>query len=192
MSRPAADAQVSGWVYQMVISSMTFVPRLQGVRVFGKQYIPLEGPVILAGNHQTNFDPFLSALGTRRFIHYMTKKELFDNPVFSKIMTAGGSFAVDRSKNDIGAIRKALEVLKGDGVLGIFPQGTRGGQEPLDGVAYLALKAKAIIIPMSILRHKGRWEIRYGVPILPEGKLKELTEKVMASIADLNKMTLEQ
>lgn len=191
MSRPAADAQVSGWVYHMVISSMTFVPRLQGVRVFGKQYIPLEGPVILAGNHQTNFDPFLSALGTHRFIHYMTKKELFDNPVFSKIMTAGGSFAVDRSKNDIGAIRKALEVLKGAGVLGIFPQGTRGGQEPLDGVAYLALKAKATIIPMSILRHKGRWEIRYGVPILPEGKLKELTEKVMASIADLNKMTLE-
>jgi 1-acyl-sn-glycerol-3-phosphate acyltransferase len=192
MSRPPADVQVSAAVYQMVISTMTCIPRLQGVRVFGKQYIPLEGGLILAGNHQTNFDPFLSALGTRRFIHYMTKKELFDNPFFSRVMTAGGSFAVDRSKNDIGAIRKALEILKGDGVLGIFPQGTRGGQEPLDGVAYLALKSKSPIIPMSILRHKGRWEIRYGVPIPPEGKIKELTEKVMTSIADLNRITLEQ
>lgn len=177
-------------VYALFAQGLTLWPRLQGVQIIGHEHLPLQGRVILAGGHQSALDPFLAALGTRRFIHYMAKKELFKNSILGWFMTNGGSFPIDRqSKTDIGAIRKALEVLEGEGVLGIFPQGTRGGQEGMGGVAYLALKAKAPIVPMSILFHKRRWRVRYGVPISPEGSVKTLTEQVMSAIGTLDELT---
>lgn len=182
---PVADRKVRPWVYALVKYGTTFLSRFSGIRLYGRENIPRSGRLILAGNHSTTLDPFLASLGTSRIVHYMAKKELFQNKLYAWLMTEGGTFAVDRSsKADIGAIRKALEVLGGEGVLGIFPQGTRGGAEVLDGVSYLALKGKAPIVPMCILKD-GSWKIAYGTPIAPEGKVKELTERVMSAVKAL-------
>ena len=185
MTRPVADQKVRPWVYGLVKYGTTFLSRFSGIRIYGRENIPRTGRLILAGNHSSTLDPFLASLGTARVVHYMAKKELFENKLYAWLMTHGGTFSIDRhSKADIGAIRKALEVLNGEGVLGIFPQGTRGGSEALDGAAYLALKGKAPIVPMCIVK-EGPWKIAYGTPIAPEGKVKELTEQVMKAIEAL-------
>ncbi len=71
-----------------------------------------------------------------------------------------GAFPVVRGKNDVGAVKTALQILKSDGVLGIFPEGTcvknndRGPVKP--GAFNLALKTKATIIPFGIYTKNWR------------------------------------
>lgn len=163
-----------------------------GLRVEGQEHVPKTGRVVVAGNHRTALDPFViaHALGGRR-IHFMAKKELFEGRMtqIGKLILAGGSFPVDRDRNDLQAIRTSLRVLQGEGMLGIFPEGTRGGGELQGGAALLALKGKAPILPVFVTHHKrpwpGKWTVRFGPSFPAEGGVKDLTEKIGAAIQAL-------
>ena len=48
-------------------------------KIVGKENIPTEGPVIVAGNHVHLYDQCLTILSTKRCLHYMAKREYFDN-----------------------------------------------------------------------------------------------------------------
>ena len=94
-------------------------------RVIGKENLPAEGPVILAANHLSNWDPPFLACFIPRHVHYMAKTELFENPIFSAMIRSCHAFPVKRGAADRGAIKMAMQVLKGGSVLGVFPEGTR-------------------------------------------------------------------
>lgn len=158
-----------------------------GLTVEGREHVPLAGRAIIAGNHTNGLDPFVisHAIPRARRIQFMAKKELFENPFLAWVIGTGGSFPVDRSGNDIGAIRTALRILQAEGMLGIFPQGTRGGTELQGGAALLALKGKAPIVPARVVHGGRRWRVRFGPPIAPEGSVAELTEKIWRAIQAL-------
>ncbi|AFZ67366.1 lysophospholipid acyltransferase family protein [Deinococcus peraridilitoris] len=160
-----------------------------GLNVEGREHIPRQGRVVIAGSHTLSLDPFAisHAMPRGRRIQYMAKKELFDNPFLGFVIGTGGSFPVDRTGNDVGAIRTALRILQAEGALGIFPQGTRGGTALQGGAALIALKGKAPIVPASVRydRAKRRWFVRFGPPIAPEGKVAELTEKIREALRTL-------
>ena len=84
----------------------------------------------------------------------MGKKELFKNKFFNIFLNWLLVFPVDREVNDIGAVKKALRILKSGGVLGIFPEGTRvkefNPENAKAGVALLALKSNSPVIPVYI------------------------------------------
>lgn len=129
-------------------------------RVLGAWRIPAKGPLILAGNHAHNIDgPML--IGTSpRPLHFLVKKEAFVGPL-DPFLRAIGQIEVDRAGADRTAIAHALGVLAHGGVLGIFPEGTRGGAEFAElraGLAYFALRSGARIVPVAVLgsAHKGR------------------------------------
>jgi len=96
-------------------------------KIIGKENIPEEGPIILAGNHVHIMDQCNVVIVTKRYLHYMAKKEYFDNKKVAWFFKASGCIPVDRSKKDEEATSKALEVLKNGNALGIFPEGTRNG-----------------------------------------------------------------
>ena len=96
-------------------------------KVIGVENIPLEGPIVVAGNHVHIMDQCNIVIVTPRCLHYMAKKEYFDNKKVAWFFKAAGCIPVDRSKKDEEATEKALEVLKKDEALGIFPEGTRNG-----------------------------------------------------------------
>ncbi|MDO5707474.1 MAG: lysophospholipid acyltransferase family protein [Andreesenia angusta] len=126
-----------------------------GVTVKGKENIPKEGGVILCSNHSSNFDPIaLAILTTKRHVHFMAKKELFENKLLKKLMDNVGTFPIDREGNDLKAIKTALRILKNDGVVGIFPEGTRTKDMDLTkakgGVTMIAIKAQVPIVPVHI------------------------------------------
>ena len=121
----------------------------------GKENIPKEGPIIVAGNHLHLFDQCLTILSTKRCLHYMAKKEYFDNKKVAWFFKASGCISVDRSKKDPVAKEKALEVLKDNGAIGIFPEGTRNRTKDLlqpfkFGAVSLAKKTDATIVPFAI------------------------------------------
>ncbi len=163
---------------------------LIGLEFIDAQNIPTTGSAIIAANHITNFDPFAVAQPTKRRVHFMGKKELFQSALGKWLQEGGNSFPVDRSRADLSAIKTAIRILKAGQLLVIFPQGTRGGQAAKDGVGFIALKGNAPIVPAGISLQPNwfgqkRYVIRYGPPIPAEGTSEELTGKVMAAIDKL-------
>lgn len=128
-----------------------------------------KGGLIACGNHTSMLDPIILAVSSKRQIHYMGKKELFDHKFLGYLFKKLGAFPVDRSGASLSAIRSSLEVLKADGVLGIFPEGTRVKQydenNAKPGIALIANKAKADIVPFYIrgpYKFRGKIEIFFG------------------------------
>ncbi|WTW79350.1 1-acyl-sn-glycerol-3-phosphate acyltransferase [Streptomyces sp. NBC_00009] len=122
-------------------------------RVLGAWKVPATGPVILAVNHAHNVDgPMVMGVAPRP-THFLIKKEAFVGPL-GTFLGAIGQVEVDRSTADRTAITRALSVLDEGGVLGIFPEGTRGGGDFASlraGLAYFAVRSGAPIVPVAVL-----------------------------------------
>lgn len=123
-------------------------------QIIGAENIPDDGAIIIAGNHKHVFDQCLTIMATKRVIHYMAKKEYFEGklaPFFRLV----GCIPVDRSKRDFSSAKSALTVLKDDGAIGIFPEGTRNKTDafmlPLKhGAVSMAKKTDAYIVPFGL------------------------------------------
>jgi 1-acyl-sn-glycerol-3-phosphate acyltransferase len=178
--------------------------------------IPRSGPVILAANHISNADAVLIGgwltprLGRR--IHWLGKKEMFEWPVVGWMARNGGVVPVYRGCADVEAFRLAQRVLEAGHVLMVFPEGTRSPtgelQVPKDGLAMLALRTGATIVPIGVSNTDRVWPrgtslprpgkhatMRIGEPfrladVLPEGldrraQKAEATNVIMRRIAAL-------
>jgi len=128
-----------------------------------------EGGLIACGNHISMIDPVILAVSSKRQIHFMGKKELFDNKIFGYLFRKLGAFPVDREGVSMSAIKSSMAVLKDNNVLGIFPEGTRvkeyDEKNAKPGIALIANKTKASIIPFYIkgeYKFRGKIEIFFG------------------------------
>ena len=128
-----------------------FATVVWGFRRNGTDLIPASGPVIIASNHISNWDPILIALGCRREVHFMAKEELFRNPFLAAIVRALNAFPIRRGVVDRRALRSASGVLDDNKVLLMFPGGTRdrSGEvnDPKSGVGFIACKHEAAVVP---------------------------------------------
>ncbi|MDX3309556.1 lysophospholipid acyltransferase family protein [Streptomyces sp. ME08-AFT2] len=122
-------------------------------RVLGAWKVPASGPLIFAINHSHNIDgPMVMGVAPRP-THFLIKKEAFIGPL-DPFLTGIGQLKVDRDTTDRTAITRALGVLAGGGVLGIFPEGTRGEGDFAAlraGLAYFAVRGGAPIVPVAVL-----------------------------------------
>ncbi|TVZ88927.1 1-acyl-sn-glycerol-3-phosphate acyltransferase [Streptomyces sp. BK340] len=122
-------------------------------RVLGAWRVPASGPAILAVNHSHNIDgPMVMGVSPRP-THFLIKKEAFVGPL-GAFLSGIGQLKVDRTSVDRTAISEALGVLDNGGVLGIFPEGTRGEGDFASlraGLAYFAVRSGAPIVPVAVL-----------------------------------------
>ena len=88
-------------------------------KIVNKEYIPKKGPIVIAGNHKHLYDQFLVIGATNRGIHYMAKKEYFDNKKTKWFFKSAGCISVDRKNHDTNAKNMALDVLKDNGAIGM-------------------------------------------------------------------------
>ncbi len=135
----------------------------------GREHIPSEGPVILASNHRSFFDPFIIGTMTRRPVYYVAKKELFTyNRFMSWLLNALGAYPVDRGAGDQETIETSKAILGRGEIVLMFPEGTRTRPGPLGkphrGVGRLALETGAPVVPVAII---GTEDIRRGWRIRP-------------------------
>lgn len=121
--------------------------------VTGHEHIPPRGPVLLASNHTGFLDgPLVFALCARP-PRVLTKSELFVGPL-GRALTWLDQIPVRRGTPDRAALRAALDSLAAGRAVGVFPEGTRGAgtfQEVNDGLAYLAVRSGAPVVPVAIL-----------------------------------------
>ena len=129
-------------------------PRLMRLHCRGLEYIPVEGPFIIAANHFNALDPVMLAITVQRPIHFMAKTELIQTPILGGLLRRLGVFPVKRGHIDVAAVRQALRVLDEGKILGIFPEGTRSNtgelQEAFAGVAMFAARADVPIVPVAL------------------------------------------
>ncbi len=173
--------------------------------IIGAEKIPEDSAIVIACNHKHVYDQCLTIMATKRVIHYMAKKEYFDG-MLAPLFKAVGCIPVDRSRKDFSSAKSALSVLKKDGAIGIFPEGTRNKTDQFllpfkMGTVSMARKTDAYIVPCGLtgdytFRSKNL-TIRYGEPfkvgnMTPEeanAKLKSEIEHLMLENLDDTKQT---
>ena len=159
-------------------------------RVVGAERVPPAGPLIVAANHVSYFDPPALGCALPRPLHYMAKQQLFAMGLLGRLIGALNAFPVDRSRGDVAAIKRAVEVLRGGAAVGIFPEGTRnkdGNVRPQAGIALLHYLSGAPILPAYIAgtaraRRFAQISVTFGEPV-------RFTDGQKASREDLAKWT---
>ena len=161
--------------------------------IVGREKIPKDGGVILAGNHRHIFDPCMPILSTKRPVHYMAKKELFNSPIgwFFKVV---GCIPVDRGHDNTDSKEAALEVLREGEVLGIFPEGTRNkslnGLLPFKyGAVSMSNKSGALIVPFAITGKyrlfNNKLTVRFGEGFVASDDLERANKRLVSEIEEL-------
>ncbi|HUI89828.1 MAG TPA: lysophospholipid acyltransferase family protein [Anaerolineales bacterium] len=124
------------------------------LKVRGLENVPLDGALIVASNHVTNWDVIPMQLSLPRVIFFMGKAELFKFPLMDMVFRNCGAFPVFRGEKDAWAMRHALTVLDHKQSLGMFPEGHRSKGRGLGvaktGTARLAIESNCPILPMAI------------------------------------------
>ncbi len=92
-------------------------------KIIGKENIPTEGRIVLAGNHTNNFDPVLIISSTKRCVHFLAKDELYKG-IKKIIFKNMGIIPVNRRVKDANSLIAAKDFLNKERVIGIFPEGT--------------------------------------------------------------------
>ena len=126
---------------------------LVDIRMYGREYLPREGPVLMVSNHLGDADGIIGlGIGKVPF-DLMAKIELYDIPLFGKLMDLYGTIWVHRGTPDRSAIRATLKGLAEGRMIGIAPEGRESLSGALeqgtDGAAYLALKADVPLMPVA-------------------------------------------
>lgn len=136
--------------------------------IIGKENIPQDKSVVLAGNHTNNFDCLLLIASTKRTIRFLAKDELYKGikkPIFKHM----GIITVNRRRKDRESLQTAISFLKSGKVIGIFPEGTfnRSSEVILPfkiGAVKMAHETDSPIIPFVI---KGKYRLfKKGLKII--------------------------
>jgi 1-acyl-sn-glycerol-3-phosphate acyltransferase len=170
-SEPLPD-HVTPFIRAVAFVARTAMRCLTRVKVEGPfDRIPRKGPLIIASNHLSNADGVVVGgwltpkLGRR--IHWLGKREMVEWPILGRLARAGSVHPVDLGAADVEAFRLAQRILDEGHVLVVFPEGTRsttgGLQEAKDGLALLALRSGAPILPVGVSGTDRFWP-RGGVP----------------------------
>ena len=142
--------------------------------IINKEYIPKEGPAIIAGNHKHALDPILVDVCTKRVIHTLAKKDLHDGK-FGWFFRAIGTIPVDlKAKHNKEALITAIEYLNKDSLINVSPEAKRNYTQEIllpfkVGAVVMAQRTNSKIVPYSItgdykFRSKNL-KITFGQPL---------------------------
>lgn len=172
------------------------------LRVHGRDHIPATGPVVMVANHSAMIDgPLLLGLLHRRTV-FLVKSEMFSGALGWFLLRVG-QLPVRRGEPNRAPLLAAVRVLRAGGVIGIFPEGTRGTGDVVNahhGAAWLARTGGAVLLPVACRgtrrppgarrRFRPRVDVLVGEPFAaPEGKgraaLTVATDQVRIRLAAL-------
>ena len=194
-----ADYHLRRQFCRFLLRTIAFTILVKIERVEGLENIPGEGPAILLINHIAFVDPIVVLHVMPRDVTPMAKVEVYEYPVIGIFPRLWGVIPVRREEVDRRAIQMALGVLKAGETILVAPEGTRGPelQRGKEGMAYLASRAGAPIVPVAIegtpgfpaLRFTSRWRqpgvhIAFGKPFHYRDGLKRAGRAELRQMAD--------
>ncbi|WP_234996493.1 1-acyl-sn-glycerol-3-phosphate acyltransferase [Demequina sp. NBRC 110054] len=146
--------------------------------------LPRTGPVIVVANHIGIADgPLLHGV-IPRGSHFLIGGHMMEG-TFGRFLRAAQQITVEGSGRE--ALAQGLAVLKRGDVVGVFPEGTRGGGEADSvhgGAAWLAVRSGAPVVPVAILGTRLPGESVHGWPELRRRMLMDFGEANALEIPD--------
>lgn len=121
------------------------------VRVHGRDRVPRTGPVLVVMNHSSLLDGPVLFGQLRRPVVFLIKQEMFRG-VLGVILPRIGQLAIRRNSPHREPLLAAVRILRAGGMVGVFPEGHRGGgdvTEAENGAAWLARTANAAVLPIA-------------------------------------------
>jgi 1-acyl-sn-glycerol-3-phosphate acyltransferase len=148
LAEPTARGAAAGRRFGRVLA-----PTLYSVRRDGIALVPTEGPLVVVSNHSGFLDGPLIFCTFPRPVHFLVKRAYFESP-FGPMLRRVGQIPIEQQTGDREALTAARQVLRRGGVVGVFPEGTRGAgavEQAQQGAAYLALQNHAAVLPVACL-----------------------------------------
>lgn len=121
------------------------VRRWGRMTVTGLDVLPESGPVLLASNHDSHWDPVVIGVAglRRRQIKALAKSSLW-KPGLGHILDGMGQIPIDRGAGDAHALDRAVAELRGGACIGVFPEGTISRGAPLRARSGFGRLAEAV------------------------------------------------
>lgn len=199
------------WAWRILVRlTRTVALCLLKLEVEGVERVPLEGPIVLIGNHVNFIDPVLAYIVQHRYLKAMTAVETYRRFLFNLVAWGVDAIPVARGTPDRDAIRACIEALEVGWALYVAPEGTRSHdgqlQKGLAGVTLILLRAGTHIpiYPVAFIGLEHFWSnikrlrrtparVVVGRPFFlspPEGRAnrevrEQLTAEMMGQIAAL-------
>jgi len=183
---------------------------LSDFQVIGQENIPLQGPLLVVGNHFSFLDPAAAIHVVPRPLEFVGGTQLPNAPAIVRwIPGLWGTHRVHRGAHSRDALKAAEKILADGGAFSIFPEGGNWAtvlRPPRPGAALLAAHSGAPILPLgldgltevfpSFRRGKrARVTVRVGEPFGPfktsvsgradRQQLDEIGDAIMRKIAEL-------
>jgi 1-acyl-sn-glycerol-3-phosphate acyltransferase len=143
------------WWYRLVRTVVGIALRLLSrFEVEGLDYVPDQGPYIVAVNHLHWMDAPALGVAFPHKAYVFVAEKWGEHWMLGPLFVSVDAIFVRRGEVDRQALREAVAVLKGGAVLGMAPEGTRsrtgGLQEGRSGAAYLAYRVGVPVVPVAI------------------------------------------
>jgi len=147
------------------------------VEVAGLERVPADRPLLLACNHQSNWDPPLVGCCLPREISFVAKRQLFANPALGGLLRALGAIPIDRSGVDRRALKEIRARLAAGRSVLLFPEGTRSRDgrlgEPRGGLGLIVDGIDVDVLPVCLLGtlqparlgRRPRVRVEFGAPL---------------------------
>src|SRR6202011_959834 len=143
-----------------------------GFRIIHRERVIQAGPVILATNHQSFFDPPLAGNAADRPIFFLAKKSLIDVPILGWLLPKLNVIPVNLEGGDRSALKGLIRILSAGECALVFPEGTRtpdGNLQPAEpGLGLVIAKTRAPVVPMRIFGAFDAWPIGGRIRLGPK------------------------
>lgn len=135
-------------------------------RFIGLEKIPRRGPVIIAPNHISNFDPLCTGVmvdHAKRRPRFLAKASLWRVPVLRWIFSNAKQIPVERGSGRKEPFDAAIAALKRGECVVLYPEGTitkNPDLTPMEGkkgIARMALASGAAVVPV------GQWGAQWYI-----------------------------
>jgi 1-acyl-sn-glycerol-3-phosphate acyltransferase len=121
----------------------------------GVERVPRRGPCILVANHSSYLDAICLGSASPRKVRFLISDEIYRMWRLRWFYYMMDAIPLRTGGSDAAALRRAMDVLRSGGVVGIFPEGQRMRDGRLGegkmGVAFLAARSGAPVVPTAIL-----------------------------------------
>lgn len=155
----------------------------------------LKGPILVLSNHPSYIDPALMAIAVwPHRVHFLTSNTFFRLPLVRPLLRKIEAIPKTQFRSDAHALKRMLQIIRCNSVLGIYPEGQRsldGSLQPID--AAIGKLIKKISCNVVLVREMGAylsWP-RWSKSLMRYGRI-EITSKLLFTPEKIARLSIEE